>query len=182
MHHAFARLAEEASMALELRPTFTIDLAESCGDVTSRLRDGLESRPVWTQWARVPGARSEQPCEGTYVYIALPVERQRFWSPWLQLSIKSHESGTQIFGRFSPKPEVWTAFALSYLFLGCVVFFSAMFGLAQRMLGLGGWSLSVTALACVMLVALFLASQIGKGLARQQMAEIRGALDEALQA
>lgn len=169
-------------MALELRPTFTVDLPAPCVEITTRLRDGLQQRPVWTKWARVPGARSEQPCEGTYVYIAVPPERQRFWSPWLQLSINPTESGTQLFGRFSPKPEVWTAFALSYLFLGCVVFFSAMFGLAQRMLGQGGWSLSVTALAGVLLMVLFLASQIGKGLARQQMAELRDVLDAALHA
>lgn len=167
-------------MSLELRPTFTIDVDEACTRVVDRLRSELGRSSVFTRWARVPGARSDSDCGGTFVWIAPCVEEQRFWSPWLQLSVLPHESKTQLFGRFSPKPAVWTAFALSYLFLACVMFFGCMLGLAQMMVKTHTWGFWTSAAAAALTVLLWWVSQTGKRLALEQMQNLRVILDTAL--
>lgn len=168
-------------MAIEVRPTFTLDVPARCAAVTERLRVGLERQPVWTRWARLPGARAEQAHDGTYVLIAPPEDRQQFFSPWLQVSIQPQPDGsTQLFGRFGPRPAVWTAFAFSYLFFGCVMFFAAMGGLAQLTIGVTPWALWITLAAAAVCGGLFWASQVGQRLARGQMAGLREAVDAAL--
>ncbi len=167
-------------MALELRPTFTVDLTEACNIVAERLRVGLDARRVLTRWARVPGARTEASCAGTFVWIAMPNHQQRFWSPWLQVSVIPTQAGTQLFGRFSPRPAVWTAFALSYLFLCCVIFFSSMIGLAQLMLRYHAWGFWISGIALVVVGILWWISQTGKRLAEAQMRSLRESFDAAL--
>ncbi|MFT3784552.1 MAG: hypothetical protein QM770_00110 [Tepidisphaeraceae bacterium] len=167
-------------MPLRLRPTFTIDLPDQCSAVTERLRAGLERQPVWAKSARLPGARADRPCDGTFVWVAMPAGQQKFFSPWLQLCIQSTDTGTQLFGRFSPKPEVWTAFALAYLFLSCVTFFSGMLGLVLLNLGDTPWPLWITACSVIGIIAMYVASQTGKTLADEQMDAIRSAVDHAL--
>lgn len=167
-------------MAIKLRPTFTVDLSDSCTSVAQRLKTGLDQTSVWTKWARVPGARSESPCEGTFVWIAMPEKDQRFWSPWLQVSILPHDDGTQLFGRFSPRPAVWTAFALSYLFLACVAFFSCMFGMAQLILRQHAWGFWIALGASVIFIVMWWASQLGQRLADEQMHTLRQTFDQAI--
>lgn len=170
-------------MELNLRPTFSLDLPEPCSRVTARLRAGLEAQPVWVKWSRVPGARQEESCEGVFAWIAMPESDRQFFSPWLQLSVMPQPDGsTQLFGRFSPKPAVWTGFALAYLFFGCATFFSGMVGLSQMMVKLTPWAFYVTGASVVIIVALYLVSQTGKGLANRQMASIRAAIDAAVAA
>lgn len=172
--------AQEAWVSLELRPTFTIDLDEACTRVVDRIRAGLDRTNLFSRWARVPGARHDADCAGTFVWIAPAPEQQRFWSPWLQLSILPHEGKTQLFGRFSPKPAVWTAFALSYLFLSCVMFFGCMLGLAQVMVRTHAWGFWASAGAVVLTSILWWVSQTGKRLADAQMQVIRAHLQRAL--
>jgi hypothetical protein len=167
-------------VSLELRPTFTIDVDESCDRVVKRLQIRLAATELFTRWARVPGARTDDNCSGTFVWIAPPTNKQRFWSPWLQLSVLPLGDKTQLFGRFSPKPAVWTAFALSYLFLACVMFFGCMLGLAQVMVKTHAWGFWTTAGAAVLTMILWWISQTGKRLADEQMRAIRAHLESAL--
>jgi hypothetical protein len=167
-------------MALELRPTFTVDLPESCAVVTERLRAALAASALITKWARLPGARPEQASEGTFVLIAPSENEQKLFSPWLHLSINRTETGTQLFGRFSPRPAVWTAFAMAYLFLACVMFFSAMVGVSMTMLNQPAWPLWITGGAAALLAGLYVASQTGQRLAARQMEGIRGVIDQAI--
>lgn len=167
-------------MSLELRPTFSVDLDEPCTVVAERLRAGLERQPVWTKWSRVPGARIERSCGDTFVLVAVPEKQQRFYSPWLQVSIHPREQGTHLFGRFGPRPAVWSAFLLSYLFCACVGFFSLMWALSQMVLGGRPWAGWITLGAVTVAGLLWWASQIGKRLADEQMATLRRAFDQAV--
>jgi hypothetical protein len=168
-------------MELSLRPTFMLDVPEPCARVTERLRTGLDAQPVWVKWSRVPGARQEESCDGVFAWIAMPESDQKFFSPWLQLSVMPQQDGsTQLFGRFSPKPAVWTGFALAYLFFGCVTFFSVMVGLSQLMVKLSPWAFYVTGATALVIVALYAISHTGKALADRQMLTLRAAVDAAL--
>jgi hypothetical protein len=167
-------------MAIELRPTFAVDLPETSDVVAERLHVGLADRPVWTRWARVPGARAEAPSGHHFVWIAVPESQQRLFSPWLQLSIFTHAQGSHLFGRFSPKPTVWTVFALSYLFLSCVAFFSLIGGIGQWMIERSPWMWWITLGALALLVTLYVISMTGQRLACRQMLAIRQAIDECL--
>jgi hypothetical protein len=110
----------------------------------------------------------------------MPENQQRFWSPWLQVSILPHERGTQLFGRFSPRPAVWTAFALSYLFLACVAFFSCMFGLSQLILRQHAWGFWIALGATLVFTVMWWASQVGQRLADQQMHALRETFDRVI--
>jgi hypothetical protein len=169
-------------VSLELRPTFPIDVDEGCTRVVERLRVQLGKTTLFARWARVPGARADDECAGTFVWIAPPVNEQRFWSPWLQLSVLPHAGRTQLFGRFSPRPAVWTAFALSYLFLTCVAFFGCMLGLAQLMIRTHAWGFWPTLGAGGLILILWWVSQTGKRLADQQMGTLRDAVENAVHA
>lgn len=148
--------------------------------VAERLRVGLDRQAVWTKWSRVPGARSERSCGDAFVLVTVPEEQQRFFSPWLQVSIHPRGSGTHLFGRFGPRPALWSAFLLSYLFCGCVGFFSLMWALSQLMLGGVPWAGWITLGAVIAAGLLWWASQVGKRLAEEQMAALRRAFEEAV--
>lgn len=168
-------------MDLRLRPTFVLELNEPCGQLTARLRAGLAGQRVSVKWSRVPGARQEESCDGVFAWIAMPEAERQFFSPWLQLSVMPQgDASTQLHGRFSPKPAVWTGFALAYLFFSCVTFFSLMVGLSQMMVKISPWAFYVTGAAVAVIAALYLVSQTGKGLANRQMVSIRDAIDAAL--
>ncbi len=166
-------------MSLQIRPTFDLDLTEPCWSVAERLREGLAAQAVWVRWARVPGAREEKSCENNFVLIAVQEKEQRFWSPWLQISISPNETGTHVFGRFSPRPALWTAFALSYLFLACVTFFSLVGAVSQMMVRQSPWLFYVTLSSSILMLLLWLVSQTGKHLADKQMIRLRTAVNAA---
>jgi TM2 domain-containing membrane protein YozV len=166
-------------MSPRFRPTFTLDLSEPCAVITRRLRSGLGGGQLVVKWARLPGGRTEQAEDGTFVLIAPPAARQRLFSPWLQLSIRPSGGGTELFGRFSPRPDVWTAFAMSYLLLACVTFFAAVFGVSQLLVKQPAWGLWTAAATGATLGILWLCSVIGQRLAAGQMGEIREAVERA---
>ena len=172
-------------MSLELRPTFTIGMAEPSGVVLRRLRAHLHAPHVQVRWARRPGGgglastREDQ----DHVVLCMDEEVRHFWSPWLMLDIQAEADTTHLFGRFSPHPSVWTGFAFCYLTLGVIGFFSLIFAAALQLSGGGhAWAGLIAPLCALICLCLWWASQIGQRLAYAQMLDLRACVDIALHA
>lgn len=117
---------------------------------------------------------------GTHVQIMIAKPERHFWSPWLTVEYEAVERGTRIHGRFSPHPNVWTCFALTYLALGTILFFAIMWAGAQAMLDRAPTALWVTP-ACLLIAGImFWSSQIGQKLARTQMDRLREVLEKSV--
>ncbi len=171
-------------MSAELRPSFQIDLpALGVDEVVARLRAGLDPASFDADGVRTDKAGHRWVTEWakTHVLVAMRKDLRHAWSPWLHVDVRSSEAGeTYVFARFSPHPALWTAIALTYLALGSIVLFGACFGTAQAMLGERGWAWWVVGAAVVVAGLIWIASQAGQRLAREQMAELHAALDRAL--
>jgi hypothetical protein len=107
--------------------------------------------------------------------------QRRIWSPHLSLQIEPSENGSILNGRFSPRPDIWTLLMFLYFTILTLVFFGAMLGFAQRMIGQTAWGFVAVAVGLPLIGLLHLASLVGQQLGREQMAELRSRLDAALQ-
>lgn len=165
-------------MSLRLRPTFAMDLDAAAPTVMERLRRGLVADGLQTRWSRTPGARAERSDDDAHVLVFLT--RRRFWSPWLHLEVHRADRGSHVFGRFSPHPNVWTAYLLGYLLLGTVASLCALFGASQALAGGRPTALWGVAPVAATALAMWWASQVGQRLARDEMALLRRRVDEAL--
>jgi hypothetical protein len=171
-----------------MRPTFEIELPLSSDDTIACLTALIHENdfPVSGRIA------------GNHLMLVIPPNQRHFWSPWLNIEINdhgnkdsnedsdSHNNDTQstqsssIRGRFSPNPSVWTGIAMSYISLGVLVFFSAMFGIAQWMMEKPPNSLKLIPVFVVIAGILYWASLIGQRLAQTQMNELYCVSMEAL--
>lgn len=121
---------------------------------------------------------------GNHVTLKVSDEVRHFWSPWLQIEFRDGEGdgirGCSAMARFSPHPSIWTGFALSHLGLITLATLALCFGIAQVSVGyepVAFWAVPV----CLMLnLILFIASQIGQWLAREQMEQLRDQMDDLL--
>lgn len=170
----------KATMALGHRPTFLLELPEGPEAVARRLHAGLSVAEIETRWSRIPGASTETTKERTYVLLALPAGRRHFWSPWLHLDIRPADVGSELFGRYSPHPNVWTAFALGYLLLGAIIFLGSLFACAQIMLGRPSHAWWPVIVAAVVALTMWWSAQVGQRLARVQIEELDARLHSAL--
>lgn len=154
-----------------IRPTFEVLVAGDGAAVVERLRQRLADGvyPVRTQ---AVGAH----------FTLFPAERDvHFWSPWLHIEVESRDDGgTRVFGRFSPRPSIWTGFMCGYFGLATAGFFAGVWGASQMMLGQRPVAIWIT-LGCAVVMALMLwASQIGQRLAHEQMAQMQAMVGEIL--
>ena len=106
---------------------------------------------------------------------------RRFWSPHLSVQVSESESGSEVFGRFSPRPEIWTMFMAVYFVTATIVFGAAIYGYVQWTLGTSPWALVIVPIGVVTILVLHLASLIGQGLSVDQMGLLRSRLDRAME-
>lgn len=118
-----------------------------------------------------------------YILMDIPEERNRFWSPQLEMRIeKIDANSSEISCLFGPKEIVWTFFM--FLHFICAGIFFVFFVMAYA-----NWSLEKTYLmplsvciAMLMLwILLYIVGRIGKKLAQSQMRELRNYLYQVLE-
>jgi len=118
-----------------------------------------------------------------HAVLTVGAERRHFWSPHLGLTIKEEEEGgTQLFGRFSPHPHIWTGFMFVYGMLFMFGLSGAMYGLAQLSLGSRPWALFIPLVTAALAAFVYGAAFIGQGLGADEMYELRSFLDDAVEA
>lgn len=157
-------------LGLTVRPTIDLQIAVDCEIISDRLRQQLVrgSYPVRAETV------------GSHFVVSPPEQKVQLWSPWLDLELRPRENGTHVFGRFGPRPSVWTGFMCANFGLATAGFFAAMWGSAQLLLKHTPWAFWIT-LGCVASMALMIwASQVGQHLAVHQMEQMRGIVLEIL--
>ena len=153
-----------------MRPTFHVLVPLAPEAVLTRVRAAMASPEC-----QVTGSLGRHGFE-----IKVKPEHEHLWSPWLTVEVQAHASGSELFARFSPKPEVWTFILALYALCTFGAIASLMWGISQATLG--GSLQALWGLPAAMLgaLAVYLAGFVGQGLGGAQMYVLRRFLDLTL--
>ena len=155
----------------KMQPTFQLALPiESKDEAVSRLRSAVGKLDT----------RDHVDAAGTCFEFHIPPDEQKFWSPHLSVQISQRDGGSELAGRFSPRPEIWTMFMAIYGVLLILMFGAGIVGFVQCMLGAAPWALLLLPLGAIIIGSLHAASLVGQGLSADQMYQLRRRLDELL--
>lgn len=150
----------------KMRPTFEIGLPIAPDDAVNQMRAQLrdEFRECTTS-------------AGRCVDLFVSDEERHFWSPHLSVQVEEEESGSRLYARFGPHPEVWTMFVFLYSAVGFAALLGVGWGYAQWISGRPPWALLVVPGAAAVAALLYLGSRVGQRLGRDQMSALRTRLE-----
>ena len=88
--------------------------------------------------------KENAPVKGTvidsHIILRIPLDKQHYWSPQLDLEISEEDIGCKIKGLFGPRPSVWFMFVFFYSVLGFVSVMVMIMGLSLSNISSGGAS------------------------------------------
>ncbi|MEZ5974187.1 MAG: hypothetical protein R3F33_08615 [Planctomycetota bacterium] len=159
--------------AAHLRPVFKLPTDLTPDEASARLEALLTC-----QDCRVAGQAVKH-----HMMLTLTDRERHFWSPWLQLEIRTEvgREHTMVYGRFSPAPSIWMGFALTYLALGTISMFATIFAVSQWMLDTQPSALWALPICALIAATIWTATRIGQGMARQEMVDLQAAVEAALE-
>ena len=154
----------------QMRPTFTLRATQTTPEFIQCFRK------------RVTDNSLGYDCQFTthHVIVSLQPSQRHFWSPWMNLEIRETGEGSEIFGRFSPHPSIWTAIMFSYLAIATICFFAIMFGISQQLAGQSPWAYVVIPIGLIIAAVLWLASKAGQRLAVDEMQQMRSIVESCV--
>lgn len=159
--------------SLKLQPTFTMELAQSPEDVMSRVRAVLREDSLEDDVSEIASA-------GQCIDVKVPREQQRFWSPHLNAHVSDHPMGTEVYCRFSPRPEIWTAVMAVYFVATFFICCAAIYGYVQWAMKSTPWALAFIPVGVLMIVGLHTVSLIGQKLSEDQMLHLKARLEQVV--
>lgn len=124
-------------------------------------------------------------------FLRVSTERRRFWTPCLELTLEDCEESasgdgersrfrSRLWGTFSPRAEIWTAFVFT---IGCLIIlsvFATMYGVAQLVLGQAPLALLIPVGAALAAAFVYLSALVGQGLSISDMYRLRAFVDDCL--
>ena len=152
------------------RPTFELDVPCTPTRALALLRERVENLGAECQGQFFPG----------HAVLAIPSERQHFWSPQLTLDLEPRPDGTRVHGTFGPRPAVWTLFVFCYCLLGFAGLMGFVFGFSQWSLGADAPALWSVPLAAGLTGMVYATAMVGQRLGRSQMVQLRAFVEAAL--
>lgn len=155
---------------LKMQPTFTLDVPGNSYSAIAELRRAIRSPELKDH------AQSAAQC----VDFKIARADRRFWSPHLSAQLSDTEDGAKLYGRFSPRPEVWTMFMAIYFGTALVIGVAAIYGYVQWTLGASPWALVAIPVGIIVIASLHGASLVGQSLSHDQMDLLRARLDRAM--
>lgn len=156
---------------LKMQPTFAVVLPVSADQAMATIRSVIDSSSL----------EANAQSAGRCIDFRIADEDQRFWSPHLSVQLSEWDSGTRLFGRFSPRPEIWTMFMAIYFIAAIGGFAAVIYGYVQWAMGATPWALLGLPMGLMLILALHLASVIGQNLSSDQMDLLRSQLDRTLE-
>lgn len=151
-----------------MRPTFTIALNDPGSGVLERLRRRLDSGDARFVGQVVIG----------HAMIKLPRERRSLLSPVLNLNLVEKDGISELRGRFSPQPNVWTGFMMVYGVLAMIGLAGLMYGLAKLTVDESPWAMLAAPICAALIAFVYGAAFIGQGLTVDDMYEMRSFVKE----
>jgi uncharacterized integral membrane protein len=157
---------------LTMQPTFVIELAVPADIATAKLRDAITSEEL----------RDHAQSAGSCLDFLVEPEQQRFWSPHLSVQVsETSDEHSELYCRFSPRPEIWTMFMAIYAVIIALIFISTIYAYVQWFMGDRPWSLAMVPLGIIIIAGLHSASLIGQRLSSDQMQMLRDRLAKAIE-
>jgi len=153
-----------------IRPRFRAALTGDLEDVVARVASSIDP---------------ETPCVvrtlGHHIDINGPPDERRRWSPYVHLEFMEEGDGeVLVLGLIGPQPATWTLYAFALVHVLLIVGFALVYGLVQVSLEMTPWALWVALGSLVPLVGLYVGSQVGRRLAREQTAMLMGLVEGAI--
>ncbi len=155
---------------MRMRPTFRISLAGTLEDAIKRLRIAMARGDL--------GQHAD--AAGSCLDFRTPPADRRLWSPHLSVQLTPTDQGVELFGRFCPRPEVWTLVMMLYFAAAFVGICGALYACAQIMLGDVPWALVALPVSAAAILGLHLLSLAGQRLSEDQMEQLRDRLDRVV--
>ena len=165
----------------QMRPSFVANARCCAEDAVTILRERLDDNPQ-----AVEGSFSRK-----HGVLRVCGQDQRFWSPCLDLTIDQADASSseaaefegervEVWGTFSPRPEIWTGFVFAIGTALVVSLLSVIFGFAQFMLGEAPWALVIPPIAFLLMAAIYASALVGQGLSGEDIYTIRAYVDMCL--
>lgn len=159
-----------------MQPTFRVEIPGPLEEAIARLRRAMAHGEL--------GADAD--AAGSCIDFRVPPAEHRLWSPHLSVQLSQLEGGAsdrvELYGRFAPRPEVWTFVMMVYFAAAFVAICGAVYGTVQAMLGSTPWALIAIPIGLGTIVALHFVSLAGQRLSADQMVALRERLDRVVAA
>ena len=158
-----------------MRPSFGLEIA--C--TPDRMMAAIERR------RRLDAREIEGDVTRRHAVLRVPTHERKLWTPCLDLTVEpaGGDPGaerTRIWGTFSPRPEIWTAFVFAMGTLAVLSLFASMFGIAQLALGHLPTALAIPLASVFLAAGLYAAALVGQGLSLTEMYRLRAFVDDCL--
>tara|TARA_R110002049_G_scaffold50370_3_gene143024 strand:- start:42084 stop:42617 length:534 start_codon:yes stop_codon:yes gene_type:complete len=156
--------------SLKMQPTFTLDVPLSTRESVARMREAI----------RTAGLAGNTDAAGTCIDFKIDAEQQRFWSPHLSVQFSDTDDGSQLFARYSPRPEIWTMVMAIYAVVTITMLAALIYGYVQWFLGQSPWAFAMVPFGMLLIGSLHAASLVGQSLSADQMELLRDRLDQVI--
>ena len=156
---------------LKMQPAFRVNVSPSPDEAIKQLRQAI----------RAPELVGHAESAGACLDFKVDQAERRLWSPHLSVQLYEADPGTELYCRFSPRPEIWTCVMMTYMAAVFVMFVAAIYGYVQWFLGESPWSLLAIPVMLVVVVVLHVVSIVGQRLSDDQMQVLRLRLDRAVE-
>jgi len=163
-------LREAKADVTRLRPVFSLDLPVPADEAVLRIRRGLDS----------PELRGSSMAAGRHAEFLVDESEMRVWSPRLSVRIDDAPGGSTLFGRFSPRPDIWTGFMFVYVLVVFLIVFGATFGYVQQASDETPWGYWAVPCGLVVIACIHIAGYVGQRLGAGQMQELQSRLEAVL--
>lgn len=152
----------------KFRPTFSFPTELTAREVVQIVK---------TEILKLPDEYAGQ-FANEYAIIGTTGKNRHFWSPWLQIEVRQYEHSREVFGRFTPHPNVWTGIVFLYLVLACCVFFGMMIAMSQQMAGESPWAYLTLPICGIIALVVWLVAQTGQRLAEDEMRKLQQRIEQ----
>lgn len=153
----------------KMQPTFALVVQQQLDSSVLKLRKAIQD----------PRLQGKAIFAGQCFEFRIEPEQQRLWSPHLSIQVTEVPEGAEVFGRFSPRPEIWGMFMVVYMIAAICAFGASIYGYVQWFMGQTPWAFVVVPAGILLIVALHLLSLVGQSLSTDQMELLRGRYDLA---
>lgn len=156
---------------LKMQPTFRLAIPVHTDQAMIRIRKAIKT----------PELSEYVVSAGQCIDYKIEEADRRFWSPHLSVQLNDTDDGAEVFGRFSPRPEIWTMFMAFYFVAAITIFGALIYAYVQWTLGSYPWALVAVPISLAIIITLHVASLIGQGLSSDQMQLLRLRLDRTME-
>ncbi|MDG2223453.1 MAG: hypothetical protein P8L85_18875 [Rubripirellula sp.] len=159
--------------SLKLQPTFLVELDVPPSELMTRVRTVMRNQAALDDVSEIASA-------GNCIDVKVPRQQQRFWSPHLNAHVSEHDAGSEIYCRFSPRPEVWTMVMAVYFVATFFICSCGIYGYVQWVMETQPWAFALIPIGLLMIAGLHLASLFGQKLSEDQMDHLRTRLEQVV--